>query len=73
MDVGVAVCYLRHRPGGALTHVRHTEAETLCATLWVTVLQVVETLLTQVTVGPHHVLLSHTHTVEKIRSGALVW
>lgn len=62
LDVGVAVCYLRHRPGGALTHVRHTEAETFSAALWVTALQVEETLLTQVTVSPHHVLLQQRHS-----------
>ena len=58
----VCVCYLRGRPGGALTDSRHTKAEALSAALRVAALQVEEALLTQVTMGPHHVLLEHTHT-----------
>lgn len=44
-------------PGGALTDIRHTEAETVGAAQRITVLEVVETRLTQFTVGSHYVHL----------------
>lgn len=49
--------YRAGEPCGALTHIRHAETEALGAALGITGLQVIETLLTQITVRAHHIHL----------------
>lgn len=53
----VRLSYLSSGPRRALTHIGHTEAETVGAAKWMTALQVVETRFTQITVGSHYVRL----------------
>lgn len=50
-------CYLSCGPSRAFTDVGNAEAETVGATEWIILLQVVETRFTQITVGSHHIHL----------------